>query len=603
MKDFLKPFFLFLCLGIFLFPSIGWSQENNLESKREKDFGLAMEYLAAFKNDSANYIFTQLIDELTINNELESAFGLQVQLRQAEVLEKDHQDEIAIQKLIKVVEISQQKNEWEVFANAHLSLARLNEKIGRSTQCLEYLEKARTAISEHKLENIYPRFAIRYSSYHRIFSNQDSSFFFANEVVRTAPKFNLDDEEATGYLLMGLLLRDSSYQKANRYFQQAGNIFKRLEDYSGYSATLNNLSRLHIQNNQNQLALLYNDSSLIAANQATINGYDGPWMYYTHYHDRAKILQEMEQYDSAWHYLHKAYQLEMADISNFNNDKVIAIDARYQNEKKAQKIEEQAMVISYEKSRRNLMSSIIFLVILFSTILAYYYLKLRNANKKTVQQAVALTEVNKDLSVSLEQQILLQGEVHHRVKNNLQIIISLLELQREDIIDVKARESMEVMSNRIYSMAAIHEMLYQNKGKEMVNLLDYTKSLCAHFRSFTKQSNSPIFQLEIDEIFFNLQTLMPLGIILNELLTNSLKYAVTPDNKLRIGIKLEPVDDGFILNYCDNGPGFPEETLSEDKGGLGTYLLKSMSRQLGGHLTCMNDQGAVCKIFFKEKNK
>lgn len=597
-------YFLLIWLGIFLIPNISWAQEENLKSERENELERAIEYLTAFKNDSANYVLTQLIDELNAVGELESDFGLMVQLRQAEVLEKDSQDEIAIQRLIQIIETSKQKNEWEVFARAHLSLARLNEKMGRPTQCRENLQQARTAIKNHNLENVYPRFAIRYSSYNRIFNNQDSSFYYAQEAVRTAPIFGLDDEEATGYLLMGLLLvGNSNYNSSIEYYQQAGNIYKRLGDYSGYSAALTNQSRLYIENNQNQLALSYNDSAIIAANQAVENGYDAPWMFYTSYQDRAAILKELEQHDSAWYYLNEAHRLELEDLASFNNDKVIAIDARYQDEKKEQKIKEQEVEISYEQARRNWMLGIILLVVLFASILTYYYWRLRRANEKTLQQAVALTKVNEDLSDSLEQQVLLQGEVHHRVKNNLQIIISLLELQRENIEDEVAQNRIEKMSNRIYSMAAIHEILYQSKEIEKVNFLDYTNSLCVHFKNFVDEPDSPIFHLEIEDKMFNLETLMPLGIMLNELLTNSLKYATNPEDKLIIRIKLESVDDGFILNYRDNGPGFPKKKLMEHKGELGTYLLKSMSRQLGGHLTFMNDQGAVCKIFFKEKNR
>ena len=593
---------LIICLGIFLIPNRSWSKEYSSKSEREKDFEKAMDHLESFRNDSANIIFSQIIVELSDAGELETGFGLMVQFRQAEALEKDHQDEIAIQKLIQIVETAEQKNEWEVYARTHLSLARLYEKMGRSTQCLEHLKLTKEAIWQHNLENVYPRYAIRYSSYHRIYNNQDSSFFYANEAVRTAPEFDLDDEEATGYLLMGLLLQDSLYHESIGYYQKAGTIYKRLEDFSGYSATLCNQSRLHLQNNQNQLALLYNDSSLIAGKKANEFGHDAPWMFYTRYQDRALIYRSLEENDSAWHYLYKAYQMEVSDMANFNNDKVIAIDARYQDEKKAQKIKEQALMISYEQARQKWMFGIVSLVVFFASILTYYYLKLRKANKKTLQQAMALTKVNEDLSVSLEQQILLQGEVHHRVKNNLQIIISLLELQQDNIIDEATRKSLETMSNRIFSMAAIHEMLHQNKGTELVNLLDYTRSLCKHFRTFVEDSNSPDFQLDIDDKFFNLQTLMPLGIILNELLTNSLKYANNLEKKLKIRIKLETVQDGFVMKYRDNGPGFPNGILTEREGGLGTYLLRSMSRQLDGHLISMNDEGAVYSIFFKEKN-
>lgn len=95
---------------------------------------------------------------------------------------------------------------------------------------------------------------------------------------------------------------------------------------------------------------------------------------------------------------------------------------------------------------------------------------------------------------------------------------------------------------------------------------------------------------------------MPLGIILSELLTNSIKYA--KDNlgkQLKIGISLNQTEEGFCIVYRDNGPGFPKGTLQQRDGGLGTYLLKSMSRQLNGYLESKNDNGAVCNIFFKEK--
>jgi two-component sensor histidine kinase len=100
-----------------------------------------------------------------------------------------------------------------------------------------------------------------------------------------------------------------------------------------------------------------------------------------------------------------------------------------------------------------------------------------------------------------------------------------------------------------------------------------------------------------------LETLMPLGIIMNELMTNSLKYGTMPNHQLEIDIYLQPCADGFCLEYRDNGPGFPIGTMGERNGGLGSYLLKSMVRQLNGHLTTHNDDGAVHKIFFKEKNQ
>ena len=136
----------------------------------------------------------------------------------------------------------------------------------------------------------------------------------------------------------------------------------------------------------------------------------------------------------------------------------------------------------------------------------------------------------------------------------------------------------------------------------MVNLLEYTQNLCKHFSTFLIEQEKPFFQIDIGNRLFNLETLMPLGIILNELLTNSFKYAKDKSKQLQIAISLKEEEDGFLIHYRDNGPGFPRGRLHEREGGLGTYLLKSMSRQLNGYLESQNDQGATYRIFFKEKN-
>lgn len=581
---------------------VGWTQEQLRVVDQKEEFEKAMDFLDSFKNDSANIILTQLINELSTSNELETPFGLNVQLRQAEALEKDHQDEEAIQKLLYIGEVSERKEEWDVFANAHLSLARLNEKIKRADNCWTHLQEVKEAIAKHDLDQLYPRYAIRTSSYHRLFNDLDSAIFYAQEVLRTAPEFGLFNEEAVGHLLVGLLIHKSSYREAIDHLKQAGDTWKKVEDYSGYSAVLSNISSILLENNHTRLALSYNDSSLVVAKMATTMGNDASWMFYTNYRDRANIYRALGQTDSAWHYLNLGYQMQLTDVYETNNAKIIEIDAKYNDEKKAQRIEEQAHLITVQKARRNRTLGLAVIVMLFASIITFLYLGLRKANRKTEEQARIISQTNENLALSLEQQILLQGEIHHRVKNNLQVIISLLEIQMDDIIDPQARINLKAMSNRIYSMAAIHEMLYQKEGNELINLLEYTQNLCTHFSNFSEEKNRPVFHLYFKDQYFNLATLMPLGIILSELLTNSIKYA--KDNlgkQLKIGISLNQTEEGFCIVYRDNGPGFPKGTLQQRDGGLGTYLLKSMSRQLNGYLESKNDNGAVCNIFFKEK--
>jgi len=196
----------------------------------------------------------------------------------------------------------------------------------------------------------------------------------------------------------------------------------------------------------------------------------------------------------------------------------------------------------------------------------------------------------------------LQGEVHHRVKNNLQVIISLLELQKDELKNQEAKDNIDSMSKRIYSMAAIHNLLYQKEDMEFIKLHNYVENLCYHFSNFSLEADKPEFNLRIDDINLNLETSMPIGIIITELLTNSLKYARIPDQKLKIDIEIKQLDDGIYIYYHDNGPGFEEREKAEKSGGLGFYILESMTRQLQGKLTRKNKNGANYEIHLVEKN-
>ncbi|MEN0047157.1 MAG: histidine kinase dimerization/phosphoacceptor domain -containing protein [Bacteroidota bacterium] len=603
MKIYSLQLVLFSCCFVGSSPNLLQAQELLPVQTVEQEYQYGLKLLDAFKNDSANIVFTSLIQHLEMLDALDDSFGLKVRMRQAEALEKDNQDQVAIEKLITIVKVSKKKKEWEVLANAQLSLARLHEKLGQQKACFRYLELARSTIKEQELENVYPRFAIRMASYHRIINEQlDSALHYAQEVIQTTTKLNQFDHLGTGHMLMGLILSKSNDEAAAVHYQKASRIFKRLGNSTGYGYMQNNLSRLYLRTGQAKRSLIHSDSFAIAIQQSILAGHDDLGLQYYYFKDRAKIYQALGQHDSAWQYLNKGYQTELQDLRQTNYEKIVEVEERYQDEQKVQKIEDQAQIIQLEQSRKKWLTGLSSVVILFAVMLTYFYVRLIKASKKTKQQALAITQVNQELSTSLRHQITLRGEVHHRVKNNLQVIISLLELQAEDIEDEKALQSLETMSNRVYSMAAIHEMLYQKQGTRLINLLEYTQNLCQHFSNITTRQNQPIFDINIDERFFNLETLMPLGMILNELLTNSIKYASSIEKRLKIGISLQPKADGYSIIYRDNGPGFSQGKLAEREGGLGTYLLKSMSRQLNGKLVSRNDNGAVYEIFFKEKN-
>ena len=579
------------------------AQEMSPSTEIEEKLNLAKKLLTSFKNDSATLILSQLEETLHKQNEFVSPFGLQVQIQQAIALEQDQQDEQAIEQLLHIVDIAPQFEQWDALAHAYLSLARLHEKLGRKEDCLTNLRKAQSIIKQYELAEIYPRFSIRISSYHRIFENKDSALYYAKEVLRTAPKFELYQEEAVGNLLIGLILRDDQYIEAIEYFKKAGNHWEAIADYSGHAATHANISKLYLKNDEPEQALRYTDSSLLVAQKAAKGGNEQLYLFYNNYQQKGRIYKALEQLDSSLYYLEKGYVMELDEVYKANNEKVIEIEAKYQDEKKAKRILQQDLQIKQDRERMYFLSGFTLVALVLLSLITYYNLRLRKANKKMEAQALVINKANKELSNSLEQQILLQAEVHHRVKNNLQVIISLLELHMEEMEDSKAIHSFEAMINRIYSIASIHEILYQQEEAVNVDFGEYVENLCLHFSNFLPSDNQPTFNISIKNHFFNLATSMPLGIILTELLTNSLKYAQVKGQELKIDIDLKRLPTEYCLSYRDNGPGFPHERLQETTGGLGTYLLLNVSRQLRGRIESKNEHGAVNHVYFKTKNQ
>ncbi|MEM6262706.1 MAG: sensor histidine kinase [Bacteroidota bacterium] len=572
------------------------------EKQRQQEFKRAMKQVDIFHNDSANLILSALLTDLHRTHELQTPFGLQVRLRQAEVLEKDHQDDLAIRKLLVIAEDSKQAQQWEVFANAQLSLARLREKFKLEKKCHKHLQLAKNALETHAIGTLLPRYYIRVSSFHRIFQTEDSARFYAKKAVAAAQDKGQLAHEGTSQLLLGMLYFDIEYAKAEKHFLRAGSIFRSLEDHNGFGASLINLTGLHLQNGRTTLAMKYNDSSLIAGRKAMDIGHERSYLPLFAYRDRGEIYHALGNIDSAVYYLEKSYEMELKDARASNLSRVAEIEEQYKDEKKAQLIRVQEQALQLEKIRRNWIIGVGLLVVIFSLIISYYYLRLHRANKVTLSQAAELKTFNEQLSISLKQQIMLQGEVHHRVKNNLQVIISLLDLQSEEIADPKALEGLEAMANRIFSIAALHELLYQSNDNELLGIQDYVQSLCDHYAEMVQAGQPIAFNLHTENQQFNLQTLMPIGIMLNELISNSLKYARKDAKTLVIDISLIPYQGHYLLLYRDNGPGYPKGTLEKRDGGLGTYLLNSMSRQLNGWYKSRNDNGALFDIFFQEKN-
>jgi len=206
------------------------------------------------------------------------------------------------------------------------------------------------------------------------------------------------------------------------------------------------------------------------------------------------------------------------------------------------------------------------------------------------------------IKASLKEKEVLLKEIHHRVKNNLQAISSLLYLQSKNIVDERTLEMFQDGRNRVRSMALVHERLYQSGDLARVDFAEYTQSLAnSLFRSYGVNSNIIKLKINVDGVFLGIDTAIPCGLIINELVSNSLKHAFPNGREGEIRIELCSDNDGqFTLMVSDNGVGFPENLDFRNTKSLGLQLVNTLVAQLEGTVELDRSGETAFRITFTE---
>jgi two-component sensor histidine kinase len=215
------------------------------------------------------------------------------------------------------------------------------------------------------------------------------------------------------------------------------------------------------------------------------------------------------------------------------------------------------------------------------------------------QHIRARDRAEEQIKASLKEKEVLLKEIHHRVKNNLQVVSSLLNLQSGYIRDKEALEMFKESQNRVKSMALIHEKLYQSKDLSRVNFADYIQILLAHlFYSYAINSRTITLKINVGDVLLGIETAIPCGLIINELVSNSLKHAFPAGKQGEIRIDLHSDNNRFRLIVGDTGVGFPKDLDFRNTGTLGLELVDTLTDQLGGTIELHSNGGTECKIIF-----
>ena len=232
--------------------------------------------------------------------------------------------------------------------------------------------------------------------------------------------------------------------------------------------------------------------------------------------------------------------------------------------------------------------------------------ELDQMNRALVQEIVERKKTAAQLQSSLEEKNILLGEIHHRVKNNLQVIISMLKLQKKYLSDDKSQEVFNSVISRIKAIAIIHEKLYKSEDLANTNVLEYLKDLVVYlFESHRPEDNSIRLQMDVEKIFLDLDRSILCGLIINELIINAIKYAFPPhwqpgsrDKERTICVYFQKQAQVFCFGVEDNGIGLPADLDLDKVDSLGMKIVRTLVRQLSGSLEVNRAQGTGIKITF-----
>lgn len=233
---------------------------------------------------------------------------------------------------------------------------------------------------------------------------------------------------------------------------------------------------------------------------------------------------------------------------------------------------------------------------------------------KKYQQATAAVLIGIDITerkqaenkiqASLQEKEVLLKEIHHRVKNNLQVISSLLKMQSRSLNDPKILEMFQESQSRIQSMALIHEKLYESEDLARINCAEYIHNLTSHlYRSYQVSPRNLQLDVKVDNISLSIDAALPCGLIINELVSNAIKYAFPDRRSGNIYIHLNMDEQKhYTLKVGDNGIGLPENIDWQNTRSLGLRLVRTLSQQLGATVELDRSDGTMFFLSFREPN-
>lgn len=502
----------------------------------------------------------------------------------------------ALEALFKGLRIAESNQDEDNIRRIYSRLAEVYEFKGEKEKYYNALitNKSYLKNSQRKFDIANLDYAL--GKYHQQYNNFDSAMYYAQKSYDMYASNGLTEDMGTALSLMGNVeFKKENYQNALQYYENAlGSL--RSEQTQSYAGFLFNIGYTYHKVGDILKALAFLEKSLEI--RKTINDISG---IKDSYQGLTEAYESKNDFKKAYEYFGLFYAYSDSLFNETKNKQLAELETKYETEKKDQEIavlasENEIQSLRAQKQQTQIYLSIGGLILLI--VLSSLFLRQSNIRKRNNQ---ILETKNKEIAKQNAERELLLKEIHHRVKNNLQIISSLLSMQTRSLQDIKAKDAMKESQSRVKTMALIHEKLYQYDNLSKINMKEYMQQL-SDFLTQTYRSEKKIHvNIDAEDINLDMDMAIPLGLITNELLSNSLKYAFQDKEGGEIFITFtEPEPGIYKLLVRDSGKGLDDDLDIENTKSLGLKLVRTLTRQLNGHLKISSNPGATFEIDFRE---
>lgn len=489
-------------------------------------------------------------------------------------------NEKALEYFLKSMAVKEEIKDYNGLARSYMNTAVLYNEMENDEKKMEYNRKAMKMAEDMQLFLTLGQIYNNIGNHYAKRKSFDSALYYHKKALKNRETYSNPRLIALSQNNLGNVYRDmGNYTKALLIHQSSLTTRLEIGDQRGIATSYQNIGTVYnaLGNTSQAYHMLLKADSLASA-MGLLNEMEDIKL------ELSRTAASLDNYISAYHYRNQAAEIRDSLTNRTIDRKVYELEKKHELRGLEKKLTLQEVEI---QAKKNIIYAGILVIILLATVI---YFAIARARVKS-ESVRLLQEKNEKIET-------LMRELHHRVKNNLQVISSLLGLQSMKLSDPRAKEAIEEGKSRVRAMSMIHQRLYTDKNIISIDFDEYTKDLVHELKS-TYQPNRDIkLELNIPEINFDVDTTLPLGLVLNELITNAFKYAYEDIQEPLLKVELIAENHQYKLIIADNGPGLCTPIDLKNAKSFGLKLVNLLVHQMKGSIETSHQHGLSYQINF-----